>query len=96
MKRKFFLAVVAISLRAACGQAAINTIVEAKITNSTPDLISYRSAFTRISFENLGLNGQRGVLTCDSARYVCTIRSVRDDCNEKRCLFGYSIFITKK
>jgi hypothetical protein len=130
MKRKFFLAVVAISLRAACGQAEINTIVEAKITNSTPDLIRYRSAFTRISkverapgnmasrkstifkvvgvaapdalvtfrFDNLGLNvdGQRNVLTCDSARYVCTIRSVRDDYNEKRCLFGYSIFIMKK
>ena len=64
MKRKFFLAVVAISLPAACGQAAINTIVETKITNSTPD--------------------------------VCTIRSVRDVCNEKRCLLGYSIFIAKK
>jgi hypothetical protein len=81
-------------------RSAINTIVEAKITNSTPDLIRYRSADALVTFrfENLGLNvdGQSGVLTCDSARYVCTIRSVRDDCNEKRCLFGDSIFITKK
>ena len=130
MKRKFFLAAVAITLRSACGLAAINTIVEAKITNSTPDVIRYRSALTRISkverapgqmaqrrstifkvvgpaepgalvtfrFDNLGLNvdGEHGVLTCDSARYACTIRSVRDDCNEKRCLHGYSILITKK
>ena len=63
MKRKLFLAVVALSLISVSGQA-INLVVEAKITNSTPD--------------------------------VCTIRSVRDVCNEKRCLLGYSIFIAKK
>lgn len=130
MKRKFFLPAVAITLHAACGLAAINTIVEAKITNSTPDVLKYRSAFTRVSkverapgnmaprrstifkivgeaapgalvtfrFDNLGLNvdSERKAITCDSPRYVCTVKSVRDDCNEKRCLHGYSIFVTKK
>ena len=130
MKGKFILAAVALSFHAVAAQTAINTVVEAKITNATSDVIKYRSAFTNLSkverapgsmtprrstifkvvgqaaggalvtfrFDNLGLNvdNEHQAVTCDSARYVCTVRNVRDDCNEKRCLHGYSIMITKK
>lgn len=130
MKRKFLLAAVAITLRALCAQAAINTVIEAKITNSLPAAIKYRSAFVRVSkverapgtipggrstifkivgpaapgalvtfrFDNLGLNvdSEHNAITCDSALYSCLVRNVRDDCNDKRCLHGYSITITRR
>jgi hypothetical protein len=49
MKRKVLLIVIALGVRVAYAQGIPPTVVEAKITNQTVDLLTYKNAQTRVT-----------------------------------------------
>jgi hypothetical protein len=129
MKRNLLLGLIALGV-CVSGNAAINTIVEGKITNTMPATIKYRSALKVVSrverapdsvlpgkstvfkvvgpaepgahvlfrFDNLGLDidSEHRTVRCDSVLYACKIVSVRDNCDVKGCVAGFSITIVRK
>jgi len=53
-------------------------------------------AAASLRFVNLGVDVEGSRVVCTSAVYECTVKSVREDCDAKRCLYGYSITVTRK